>query len=56
MVDYFSLAVSHAVLLLAFWRLMQRDDLDAEPSRDEACDAEQPGPDPEPRKGRLRRA
>ncbi len=56
MVDYFSLAVSHAVLLLAFWRLMLRDDLDTEPPRSEEAADEPAMPDPAPRKGQLRRA
>ena len=33
MIDLFSLAVSHGLVLLAFWRLLWRDDLD----RDEAA-------------------
>ena len=31
MVDYFALAVTHGLLLLAVWRLLQRDDLDQDP-------------------------
>jgi hypothetical protein len=31
MIDYLSLGLSHAVLLLAFWRLFGRDDLDRDP-------------------------
>ena len=56
MVDYFSLVLSHGVLLIAFWRLMQRDDLDSEApcaERTQDVAAEQK---PEPRKGSLRRA
>jgi hypothetical protein len=54
MVDYLSLALSHGVLLLAFWRLMLRDDLDKEPPRlPPPCEA---GPQPETPKERLRRA
>ena len=30
MVDYFALAVTHALLLLALWRLLLRRDLDDE--------------------------
>lgn len=30
MIDYFSLALSHGLLLLAAWRLMLRPDLDRE--------------------------
>lgn len=56
MVDYFSLALSHGVLLLAFWRLMLRDDLDAEPAREELQQDAPVETAPEPRKGALRRA
>lgn len=31
MVDNFSLAVAHALIALAIWRLLRRDDLDREP-------------------------
>jgi hypothetical protein len=31
MVDNFSLAVSHALIALAIWLLVRRDDLDVEP-------------------------
>jgi hypothetical protein len=55
MVDYFSLALSHGILLLAFWRLMLRDDLDAEPPREEPAKAELPVTPP-PARGALRRA
>ncbi|HNJ47127.1 MAG TPA: hypothetical protein PK479_01750 [Novosphingobium sp.] len=30
MVDYFALALAHGLLVIACWRLLQRDDLDAE--------------------------
>jgi len=30
MIDLFSLAVSHGLMLLAAWRLLARDDLDRE--------------------------
>ena len=56
MVDYFSLALSHGVLLLAFWRLMLRDDLDVEPAPGEEGEDAEPVPAPEPRKSALRRA
>jgi hypothetical protein len=56
MVDYFSLALSHGLLLLAFWRLMLRDDLDVEPAHEEHGEAQEPGPEPTPRKGQMRRA
>lgn len=56
MVDYFSLALSHGVLLIAFWRLMLREDLDAEPPREEE-EANPPAqPESAPAKGVLRRA
>ena len=51
MVDYFSLALSHGVLLLAFWRLTWRDDLDREPPREEEPDT--PG-EPEKASRRIR--
>lgn len=54
MVDYLSLGLSHAVLLLAFWRLMLRDDLDREPPRKPP--PAEPGPEPEAPKERLGRA
>ena len=56
MVDYFSLALSHGVLLIAFWRLMQRDDLDAEPPREDAPAGEPAEPETPLRPGALRRA
>ncbi len=31
MVDYFALGLTHALLALAAWRLMQRNDLDRDP-------------------------
>ena len=31
MIDNFALALSHALMLLAAWRLSRRPDLDAEP-------------------------
>jgi hypothetical protein len=36
MIDNFSIALTHGLLLLAAWRLMHRDDLDVEdpPERD----------------------
>ncbi len=40
MVDNLALAISHAVLLLAVWKLIQRDDLDVDP-RDPADEGEQ---------------
>ncbi len=30
MIDYFALALTHGLLVIAFWRLLGRDDLDAE--------------------------
>ncbi len=35
MIDYFSLALTHALLAIACWRLLQRDDLDSEQEQDE---------------------
>jgi hypothetical protein len=34
MVDILALSVPHAVLLIALWRLIQRDDLDREGSEE----------------------
>jgi hypothetical protein len=31
MIDLFSLAVSHGLMMLAAWRLLARDDLDRDP-------------------------
>lgn len=31
MVDNFSLAVAHALIAIAIWRLLRRDDLDIDP-------------------------
>lgn len=39
MIDNLSILLSHGLLLLAFWLLTRRDDLDSEPP---------PSPDPEP--------
>ena len=33
MIDALSLLISHAVILLAGWRLLARDDLDTDPPR-----------------------
>lgn len=50
MIDNFALVVTHAVLALALWRLVRRDDLDRDPPV-----AEQPPGEPlPPRKGHLR--
>ena len=51
MIDNFALVVTHAVLALALWRLVQRDDLDIDPP---PADQALPPPQPEPRKGSLR--
>ncbi|HVR90397.1 MAG TPA: hypothetical protein VHG29_04825 [Novosphingobium sp.] len=31
MIDYLAIALTHGLLALAAWRLLQRDDLDSEP-------------------------
>lgn len=31
MIDYFSLALPHGLLLIALWRMLRRSDLDLEP-------------------------
>lgn len=46
MIDNFSLAVSHGLILLAAWRLIQRADLDNE-------DAPEPIPPAKPARRRL---
>ncbi len=51
MIDNFALVVTHAVLALALWRLVQRDDLDADLP---PADLPSSSPEPEPRKGSLR--
>lgn len=33
MIDLFSLALTHGLLMLAAWRLLKRDDLDRDPER-----------------------
>ncbi len=43
MIDNFALVITHALLALALWRLVQRDDLDADPEI-----AAEPPADPEP--------
>jgi hypothetical protein len=35
MIDYFSLALTHGLLAIACWRLLQCEELDSEPDRDE---------------------
>jgi hypothetical protein len=50
MIDIFALVVTHAVLALALWRLVQRDDLDLDPPAEEAPST----PPPPPRKVNLR--
>ncbi len=32
MIDHFSILLSHGLLLLAFWRLLRRPELDDEPA------------------------
>ena len=39
MIDYFALALSHGLLLLAAWRIMLRPDLDHEPADREETDS-----------------
>lgn len=36
MVDYFAIAVTHGVMALMLWRLLQRDDLDREDEHEPA--------------------
>ena len=35
MIDYFALALTHGLIALALWRLLQRGELDAEPGAGE---------------------
>ena len=42
MIDYFSLALTHGLILLAVWRILQREELDDERVRsDKAAPPEQ---------------
>ena len=52
MVDYFALALTHALLALAAWRLVQRADLDRDPPPGEPD--ESPEASPAPKVPRLR--
>jgi len=36
MIDIFALALSHSLILLAIWRLVNRDDIDGEQARSPA--------------------
>jgi hypothetical protein len=40
MIDTFTLLISHGLLLLTAWRLLSRDDLDADPQPDGRGDAD----------------
>jgi hypothetical protein len=42
MVDYFALALTHGLLVIACWRLLQRGDLDAEAASERPCDEAPP--------------
>ncbi len=45
MIDYFSLALTHGLLLLAVWRLLRRPDLDVEAAAaNDAAGSGRPGP------------
>jgi hypothetical protein len=35
MIDYFALALTHGLIALALWRMLQRDELDLEPGAGE---------------------
>jgi hypothetical protein len=42
MIDYFSLALTHGLILLAVWRILQREELDDERAdKDKAAPPEQ---------------
>ena len=54
MIDYFALALTHGLLLLGAWRMLQRADLDREepaqpdrPAAPESAGHNQPRPKPE---------
>jgi hypothetical protein len=36
MIDYFALALTHGLIALALWRMLQRAELDAEPGAGES--------------------
>ncbi len=40
MIDYFALALGHGLLLIAFLRLVSRDELDEEPAQVETVERE----------------
>ena len=44
MVDYFALALTHALLALAAWRLVQRADLDRDPPPEEPGESDDIAP------------
>ena len=50
MIDLFSLAVSHGLMMLAAWRLLGRDDLDRDP--DGPAAAAVPAAEPAPKRFR----
>lgn len=47
MIDYFALALTHALLALAAWRMLHRADLDSE-GGDEPSPTDEPPAPPEP--------
>lgn len=51
MVDYFSLALAHGLLLLALWRLVLRPDLDDETQAPSGSDPEDGKKAPQARRG-----
>jgi hypothetical protein len=46
MIDLFALALTHGLLALAAWRLMQRADLDRDPAKSEPAPEEPVQPRP----------
>ena len=44
MVDYFALALSHGLLILAIWQLLWRADLDEDPAQPEDAALADPQP------------
>ena len=55
MVDYFALALSHGLLVLVGWKLLTRQDLDADPAPPEEAETAEDATPKRPKPGlRLR--
>lgn len=46
MIDNFALALTHGLIALAFWRLLQSDALDRDAAPDSEAEADTPAPAP----------